>query len=276
MTDLIIGSAFNLTWDQCKYWVNSINRSDFKGEKIICTFAGSPELMVKFKQNDFEVYDFKELSQGEHICSSRFMAYDAVIRHINKNYRKIIATDVTDVIFQHNPSNFFDKFSGYNLIASSENIRYKDEPWGARNMNLAFGPAAFERMKNKTIYNAGVMAGDQDLMMDMFFAITSLCSGKQQHVPGGGAPDQAAYNIMLSLLPFDNMTKFFGHDDGWACQVGTTADPAKDFSKVNITPSPKLAGNIVKTSKGIDYTIVHQYNRNLAWKQVLEKKYGED
>jgi len=276
MTDLVIGSAFNLTWDQCKYWVNSINRSGFSGDKIICTFAGADELLIKFKENGFEVYDFRELQTGEHICSSRFMAYTAVIQQLKRNYRKIIATDVTDVIFQHNPSDFFDKFSGYNLIASSENIRYKDEPWGAQNMNLAFGQMAFERVKNNIIYNAGVMAGDHDLMLDMFFTITSMCSGKLQHVPGGGAPDQAAYNLTLSLLPFNNMTKFIGHDDGWACQVGTNADPTKDFSKVNITPLPKIEGDYVKTSKGIDYFIVHQYNRNPQWKTIIENKYGDN
>jgi len=273
MNDLVIGSAFNLTWDQCKYWVNSLNRSGFDGDKIICTFAGSDELMSKFRENGFEVFDFRALEQGEHICSSRFMAYPLAIKQMGKQYRKILATDVTDVIFQRNPSDFFDEDDGYNILASSENICYKDEPWGAQNMNLAFGPMAFDRVKDKPIYNAGVMAGSHDLMLDMFFNITSMCSGKQQHVPGGGAPDQAAYNLTLSLWPFKQHTLFYDHESGWACQVGTTVDPSKDFSKVNLTPPPQMKEDTIVTSIGEEYTIVHQYNRNPLWKQIIEQKY---
>jgi len=195
--DLVIGSAFNLTWDQCKYWVNSLNRSGFAGDKIICTFGASNEFMRKLSENGIEVFDFRSLEQGEHICSSRFIVYPVAIKQKDIIYRKILATDVTDVVFQLNPSDFFNEDGGYNILASSENICYKDEPWGAQNMNLSFGPSAFDRVKDRSIYNAGVMAGSHDLMLDLFFNISSLCIGKPQHVPGGGAPDQAAYNITL-------------------------------------------------------------------------------
>ena len=271
--DLVIGSAFNLNWDQCKYWVNSINQSGFQGDKVICTFAGSDDVVSKFRQNGFEVFDFRQLDQGEHICSSRFMAYPVAIKQMGKTYSKILATDVTDVIFQRNPSDFFDKNNGYELLASSENIMYKDEPWGAQNMNFSFGLEAFDRVKDRVIYNAGVIAGDHDLMIDLFFNIVSMCTGLQQHVPGGGAPDQAAYNLTLSLWPFKQHTAFYDHDSGWACQVGTTADPAKDFSNVNLTPPPKMEQGKVFTSTGEEYTIVHQYNRNPQWKQIIEQRY---
>jgi hypothetical protein len=33
--DLIIGGASNYTWDQLKYWVNSIRKSGFKGDVAI-------------------------------------------------------------------------------------------------------------------------------------------------------------------------------------------------------------------------------------------------
>ena len=35
MKDLIIGGASNYTWDQLKYWVNSIKLSGFKGDIVL-------------------------------------------------------------------------------------------------------------------------------------------------------------------------------------------------------------------------------------------------
>ena len=33
--DLIIGGASGYNWDQLKYWVNSINKTGFKGDVVI-------------------------------------------------------------------------------------------------------------------------------------------------------------------------------------------------------------------------------------------------
>jgi hypothetical protein len=41
-----------------------------------------------------------------------------------------------------------------------------------------------------------------------------------------------------------------------------------------LEPLPKLENNKVVTSTGIEYTIVHQYDRNPEWKKVIEAKYN--
>jgi hypothetical protein len=65
-------------------------------------------------------------------------------------------------------------------------------------------------------------------------------------------------------------------EDGWACQLGTTADPSKieQFRPFLLEPSPKLDGDKVVTSEGIEYTIVHQYDRVPEWKKIIEEKYN--
>ena len=40
-----------------------------------------------------------------------------------------------------------------------------------------------------------------------------------------------------------------------------------------LEPQPYLDGDIVKTSIGIPFTLVHQYDRIPEWKSVLEAKY---
>lgn len=281
MKSLILGTAtHNLSWDQCKYWVNSINKCGYEGDKLIVIFGDNKDLEQKFSDNGFEVVSLRQLEPQEHVCVVRFFIYYAILEQRKDKNNFVIATDVTDVIFQKDPNKclytkLVDNNNKKHIIASSENITYKDEAWGANNIKQSFGIEAYEKLKDISIYNAGVIAGKIDAICDMFFTILSLCNDKQQHIPGGGGSDQAAYNILLSTIPYKFITLFAGHDSGWACQTGTVADPYKDYSKVNIEANPIFENGIVKTSSGIDYFIVHQYNRNPIWKQAIEERYSQ-
>lgn len=273
MNNLVIGSiTSNLNWDQCKLWVNSLNQSGYKGDKLIVIFGDNQELEQKFQQNNFEVVSLRYLEQHEHVCVVRFFVYYAILKDRLDKYNFVLATDVMDVIFQKDPFEFLNR-SGHYIIASSENIKYKDEMWGANNVRTAFGDDGYDRVEDRSIYNAGVMAGPIKYMVDLYFLASKMCEGLPQQVPGGGGSDQAAYNLLLSTKPFIDITNFIGHDSGWACQVGTVADPYKDYSKVNIDPNPTFVDGTAKTSTGVDYFIVHQYNRNPVWKRAIEEKY---
>ena len=274
MRDLIMGSITRLGWDRCEHWVNSINKSGFDGDKIICIFGDHKDLVNNFKNNGFQVYNYRTLSDNENICVARFLAYNDILSKNKQKYRKVLATDVTDVVFQKNPTEFFDIIIEKCIIASSENIRYKDESWGANNMRLSFGDDAYGRMKDAVIYNAGVIAGEHQLIQDLFLAIYKMCENKPQHIEGGGGPDQAAYNYLLSLSQFKQTTKFIEHDIGWACQAGTNVDPHKDYSKTNVEILPKICDNEIVTSWDKSYYIVHQYNRNPVWKQSIEDRFS--
>jgi hypothetical protein len=64
----------------------------------------------------------------------------------------------------------------------------------------------FEYMKERLIYNAGTMAGEFNTMIDLFLQIFMLSmGGNLQELQ----PDQAAYNILLSLEPFKNITDVY-------------------------------------------------------------------
>lgn len=275
MKDLIIGSISNLNWSQCLHWVNSINQSGFDGHKIVCMFGEDKDSLVKrFNENGFSVFKIRALELHENVCAARFEVYYKILETLS-DVRNVISTDVTDVVFQKNPSEYLKHFNNDFIVASSENIKYKDEAWGANNLNLSFSELAYVRMQDSIIYNAGVMAGSYSIMKELFFAISSMCANRYQHIEGGGGPDQAAYNIMLNLTPFKQITNSISHDSGWACQVGTVADPRKDYSSFNIDPPPSIdSEGTVRTSKGVEYFIVHQYNRNPSWDNLIKRKFS--
>jgi len=111
--------------------------------------------------------------------------------------------------------------------------------------------------------------------IDLCYNVYLLCNGAPQFVEGGGGPDQAALNLLLSLKPYKDITLYTDHDDGWACQCGTTVDPTKinSFRPNLLSPEPVWKDGVMYNSKGDKYAILHQYNRVPMINDYIRKKY---
>ena len=233
----------------------------------------------KITDAGFSIIAFNQDANGNLTYQSQLMVHVERFIHIYKllkdnNYRYVITTDVKDVIFQKNPSvwlenNLTDK---EDLVFSSESLKYKDEPWGRENLTQCYGQGIYEDFKNNTIFNVGVLAGRGYAMRDLVLQLFLNCINRPVPIV-----DQAVFNVMISRHPYLNSTMYTVSEDGWACQLGTTADPSKidSFKPFLLEPSPKLEGEKVVTSTGIGYTIVHQYDRVPEWRKVIEAKYDD-
>jgi hypothetical protein len=49
----------------------------------------------------------------------------------------------------------------------------------------------------------------------------------------------------------------------------------EQFKPFLLEALPKMISGNVTTSKGKDFTIVHQYDRIPEWRKIIEKKYSE-
>jgi hypothetical protein len=279
MKDLIVGCATNYDWSKLKYWVNSINASGFEGDKVLILMNCDKDTVKKISDSGFSIIAFNQDTDGNLTYESSMMVHVERFFHIyqllkDNLYRYVITTDVKDVVFQQNPSvwlenNFTDSDD---LIFSSESMKYKDEPWGNQNLLETFGPQIYEDFKNHTIFNVGVLAGRGYAMRDLMMNIFASCMHRPIKIC-----DQSTFNFLISQHPYLKTSKYTKSEDGWACQLGTTADPSKieQFRPFLLEPSPKLEGDKVLTSEGIEYIIVHQYDRVPEWKKVIEAKYDD-
>ena len=283
MKDLVIGCTTNYDWDKLKYWVNSLNKSGFEGDKVMIAFNIDYETIEKLSQAGFQVIlpgqDNKQAQRYEYQSSlpvhvERFIhIYNYLNDH--DDYRFVITTDVKDVIFQQDPTKFLGmELPGSKLMFASESMKYKDEPWGNQNLMETFGPYFHERFKDNVIFNVGVLAGRGNVMKDLCSMIFVMSVNRPIPIV-----DQSTFNFMIAQEPYKSIARYMRSEDGWACQLGTTADPSKieQFRPFLLEPSPifeKESGK-VKTSTGKDFTIVHQYDRVPEWKKVIEEKYND-
>lgn len=275
--DLIIGCASNYNWNQLKYWVNSINQSGFEGEKVLILMNADRETCQKVNEAGFKIIGFQQDAEGNLVHKSDIMVHVERFLHLYRllsqtNYRYVITTDVRDVVFQKNPIEWIENSLGDRaMIFSSESIKYKDEPWGNQNLLETYGPFIHNVFKENEIFNVGVLAGRaeylRDLCLNIFVASTnspiSIC-------------DQSTFNFLISQHPYTDLNLYAKSENGWACQLGTTADPTKleQFKPFLLEDLPKMEGDKVVTSTGLEYTIVHQYDRVPEWRKLIEKKYG--
>jgi hypothetical protein len=278
MKDVIIGCATNYDWSKLKYWVNSINQSGFEGDKVLVLMNCDKDTVQKVTDAGFSIIAFNQDGEGNLTYQSQLMVHVERFIHIHKllksnDYRYAITTDVKDVIFQKNPIEWLENNlpDGDDLIFSSESLKYKDEPWGRENITQCYGQGIYEDFKNNTIFNVGVLAGRGYAMRDLTLQLFLNCLNRPIPIV-----DQAVFNVMISRHPYLRTSLYAASEDGWACQLGTTADPSKidEFGPYLLEPLPKLENNKVVTSTGIEYTIVHQYDRVPEWKKVIEAKYN--
>lgn len=292
--DLIIGGASNYTWDQLKYWVNSIKKSGFDGDIVIVGTNLKKATIEKLNSEGviLSLYG-RTNADGDVVAPNnnaphveRFFYLWNYLNGIESGqYENVITTDTRDVVFQTNPSKWLeDNMMGPLLVASSEGMKYKNEPWGNQNLLEAFGPFFHNILKEKTIYNVGTLAGEFETLKGLLSFIFHLSVNRPIPIV-----DQAVFNFILNQPPFCFDTLLTNNSDAWSIQLGTTigavesgkgdlgmmfmSDPSK-YQEIYEDNQPVIEDGVVKNTEGTPYCIVHQYDRVNGLREQIERIYG--
>lgn len=271
MKDVIIGCINNYTPDVIKPWVESIIQSGFKGDKVVISF-GLPTSTIEYLiSKDFQVLE-SSLEHGQFIHNRRFLDIWHFLESSDQ-YRYVITTDVKDVIFQLNPSEWLEKNLTKSILASSEYLKIQDEEWNSKNILLNY-PHIHEIIKDKEAYNVGVLAGKADEFKHFCLQLYHFILTKG---PEEWYADQAAFNCLIHMNHFKEIVQFLKENEGWNCQLGTTLDPKmKDkCSQYHLEPIPTYDNNgNVYNSKNELFYLVHQYDRVPELKTLILNKFG--
>lgn len=272
--DLIVGAFTNYNYNQLKPWVESIDElhGSENIEKVMIIGNASQETRDELIKRNFILVDMPQVQIPIHVL--RFLSIYEYLRANHTKYRYVVTTDVKDVYFQKNPFRWLENNLGScKLVAGSESMKYKDEPWGNENLMQAYGPYVYDLFKDNTIYNVGTIGGESEYVKDLVFNIFTNATNRPIPIV-----DQAVYNVLINTQPYKNITYFAYQLDAWACQAGTTVDPSKieKFRPFLTELEPKFEGGVVLTSLGEPFCIVHQYDRVPEWKKFIEQKYKQE
>lgn len=287
--DLFIGAINNYGWDQIKVCVNSLEASGFDGHKIMIVFNGAKTVVDKLIERGWLIVGFGETeSHLTHQPMGNLTVHVERFFHIWNTLDKIvkeeqpvyvITTDVKDVVFQSNPSDWLRIHMGnYNLVSSSEGLVYENESWGNQNLLDCFGPYFHQRWKHNEIYNVGVLAGRYEYIKQL--ALNIFQTSLNRPIP---IVDQAVFNYLMWQKPWkQHFYPDFPGNVPLAAHLGTLMDPSKieQFRPNLTTLEPRfekdkvIVGHDQNTFERSIYPIVHQYDRVPKLKAFFEEKFG--
>lgn len=260
----IIGCITKYNILDIKPYVESINRSGFSGEKLMLCYEVSNDTIAYLQKNGWLVV---EAELQEHIILQRFRDVYALLQYYETDI--IIWTDVKDVIFQRNPTEWLKQNMTGQILAFSECIKLKDDAWAVVNTGTSF-PMEWEfGIKEQVSYCAGTIIGKRDSIRDLFIEIyrwSKTTANPQQ------LSDQAAYNVLLRLEHFKSSVQFVSQEEGCITQLGTVWVKRNELPITE--PTPVYKDGKFYNQKGEEFCIVHQYDRDPIVKNDVIKRYA--
>ena len=272
--DLIIGAFTNYTdYDVLKPWVQSIRESGFEGDTVLIAIGTSESMSTRLESEGVKVVRVPKNDQMM-VHMLRFIYIYNFLKEHGDEYRYVISTDVRDVIFQKNPTEYLKKkllpCSVYSLLVSSESILIKNEEWNRDNIIKNFGPYFYSEVMDADVCNVGILAGRSKAIQALCFDLFHYSSNRPDWVA-----DQAAYNILVNSKKWES-TLQTRLKDAWALNAHVTNKPdlIEKLGPYLLEERPYFKDGQILNSAGDPFVIVHQYDRVPEWMEYFSDKYG--
>ena len=259
----IVGCITKYGIDDIRPYVESIDKSGFNGEKLMLIYDVSNDIIEYLTKKGWLIIQ-SELQ--EHIILQRFRDMYALLQEYQTDV--IIWTDVKDVIFQKDPTEWLNKWMRRDILAFSECMIMQNEPWTCINSGTTF-PMEWEfGMKDQISYCAGTIVGKKNAIRDLFIEIyrwSKTTANSEQ------LSDQAAYNVLIHLDHFKKSVQFVSQEEGFATQLGTVWIKQNEIPLLE--PTPIYKDGKFYNQKGEEFIIVHQYDRDPQIKIEIKNLY---
>lgn len=257
MKDLVISAIANYLPEKIKIYVESLNDSGFDGDKIMICYNLPQETIEYLSSKGWECYG-AELQGHPHM--KRLIDMWWFLQNDERKWNRIITTDVRDIVWQTNPSNWLSDNLNSEIIVASECIKNEDEPWAHKNIHEGYGPIFWDLIKENIVANVGVIAGKYQSVKDLLQLIWLVSqAGDTRHFT-----DQSALNLIINNSLLSNKIEL---NSDFALQVDTLTKDTR-FEKKTYS----IENEIVMNGQ-IPYVLVHQYDRNQELKYLIENKY---
>lgn len=278
MRDLLIGAADNYDWTKIRTWAKSARAVGFDGDIALIAYRliNEQEIVENCKALNIQLIKATADSFGnslvhaqrnrDTICHQmRFFHLWQYLTETHRNYRYVIPTDVRDVVFQSNPSEWLLSNLHAPILAPSESILFEHEAWNKDNIFHGYGPYVTLYNNLHIVFNVGTIAGESSAIQHLSLILYSM--GEHRYIPN----DQSSFNILAHGLLRPLVQQVY-MDQGWSCQCATMFEKAEN-KQFLIEKPPILKEGIAYTPTGEKFVMVHQYDRIEELKKFIEPRY---
>ena len=107
--DLVIGFITGYKFDKLKPWIKSLNECGFEGDKILVCYGIDKNVIEEIQQHGITTLEIPTPNPFNIVVHRFYHLWD-ILKNSKTHYRYIITTDVADVIFQTNPSDWLTDY----------------------------------------------------------------------------------------------------------------------------------------------------------------------
>ncbi len=271
--DLVVGVVKGFSWEPLKAYAASLLSSGFAGTKLMCVQDINAEARHNLERLGFVVVDFA--NTGSFMTERYAPAIDYLSKVVDTT-RYVIWTDVSDVVFQSDPSVWLEKnLAPAKLLGCSEGVMLYQEPTNDSWVKQVSGED-YEWVRKEEQLCSGTIAGEAKEALALFRKIHEMSFTVPDY---GFGRDQGLLNYILRLSPFKEVARVVRADDSFALQANWFLLNMQRENWTSAAPVFNLlTGTARCPSTGELYAILHQYNRDSSswlgdFKTTVETRY---
>lgn len=203
--DVILG-VLGTQWERSRpqgvsTYLESIERSGFKGRKVMLVWDIHPDTRLLLLKYGFELIDLP--AQSEPFFIARMHVCSDYLREHYKEFRYIFWLDVKDLILQSDPSLWMEsRADSKKIIASNECVSISQEETNKMWALDILGAEKYEEIKDCEVINGGTWAGESEAMTEVFHEVYEGC----RTYTGGHPPCQIWINYVLHTMCKDTVS----------------------------------------------------------------------
>ena len=271
MTDLIVSSVYNFGWPQLRPYVVSLDRTGFRGTRLMFVEKITEEARENLLRYGFTLVpsdavaqnaDRLQLDPDHWVVCYRYGPVVEFLRHHFRDFRYVIWTDVRDLIFQTDPTLWLEDNlkPPYQLVAATVPILVEDCGMNDRWSALTNG-SDHPWLRTKEVCCAGTIAGNSLTVSNALAMIHHITSVSPD------ANDQAAWQQFARMF-YRAVTIFPRMKEAW-CSTWYSYD-----SSILTDEAPTFRNGVFYAPEtGVPFSMVHIYDRDPVWKNTVERRY---
>jgi hypothetical protein len=257
---LILGLAAGYHFGDLRPFAASLAASGFAGRCVLFVTATTrePERLAAFGITPVRIAPPPPLAHLP-VNALRYFFYLEYLRREKRAYRRILLTDVRDVVFQVDPFSFPWR-EGLSVALEHGGRAVGQCPYTSRWVRQHLGEAALAKLANKPVSCSGTTVGSYAAILDYIVKMIALLLPftPAAHMAGY---DQGVHNQLLHAGAIPDATVY--DSAGPILTLGWRKEP----------PTQDAAGNILNDA-GQPAAIVHQYDRHPGLHKAVRERFA--
>ena len=247
---LILGLAAGYHYGDVRPFLASLERTGHAGETVLFV-SGTTRGLDRMQSHGAKIIEVRRPAKLADVPYNalRYFLYRDYLESVDRNYSRILISDVRDVLFQRDPF-AYPWPAGLNATLEDRRATVASCPFNAHWVREHLGPKTLTAIGDKPVSCSGTTVGDHGAMLDYLEKMIGRLSPPTTGERMAGY-DQGVHNMLIHTGKLGNVTL---HDN---------TGPILTLAQTRGEPRIDALGRVLNES-GKPAHLVHQYDRKPA------------